>query len=432
MALPVSLILEASELRQSVARGADAAEHLALLADNDSEHLEGHLDQLVNRVRARGISGASTCSSFAAQLPNRPRDEQKFETLDIFSEEDSLHKLTDVSLGMSDACPDTHNHTPPKIWSSPQQSFPRVDLTQVRRWTSGWLGAASELGHSLQKVSCGLLENCKVSDESVVPCFAEEVARSFGLSGSLTVEGEELPKLPVLSQLLQFALERALACSGPRLSAFVGLRLAGGDALLVFEEHHVAQFVFFIVPLDVNDGEALFARLNVEAEHNGSVRLLPILVELLEASAPDCSRCRLKLEVDTSGRWSPVASPRPEVKLATEDTSYDVAATIPSTSTLPPAPFLPRSGCSVLPDLDALVTPHRTPQRSPLCTPRCSPRCTRSLSPNARLRRGKTKDSESSPTQRIRWPSSAGHLPQHVSMRVTPTTHGDAEVVQCL
>merc|ERR1712136_204941 len=85
------------------------------------------------------------------------------------------------------------------------------------------------------------------------------VARSFGLSGSLTVEGEELPKLPILSQLLQFALERALACSGPRLSAFVVLRLAGGDALLVFEEHHVAQFVFFIVPLDVNDGEALFA-----------------------------------------------------------------------------------------------------------------------------------------------------------------------------
>mmetsp|Transcript_48266 Transcript_48266/g.127800 ORF Transcript_48266/g.127800 Transcript_48266/m.127800 type:complete len:188 (-) Transcript_48266:15-578(-) len=144
-------------------------------------------------------------------------------------------------------------------------------------------------------------------------------AQTFGLRGTLAIEGHLLPSAPLLAHLLQRALEtsageRLKKKGGPSRSLRVFVRPGGaltqprGPSLGV--PCAVNCFRFAVEAPDDEDVEELSAYLQLEAEHRGSVGLIKEVATLLEEGEFQCDHCRVWLEVSNLDAQTP-SSRRP-------------------------------------------------------------------------------------------------------------------------
>lgn len=141
--------------------------------------------------------------------------------------------------------------------------------------------------------------------QSAAARLLHSTVESEGLGGVIWVEGQDLPPAQALEPLLHAALTQAFTSTGPGSPEPPAVRLSsartnGATVRFCFEVAAVlSASEASWGPVAKADARATLAsRLQCEALCRGSARLLPTLVELLEAECPGCSHCRLRLELD--------------------------------------------------------------------------------------------------------------------------------------
>eukprot|EP00747_Dinoflagellata_sp_TGD_P169568 gnl/TRDRNA2_/TRDRNA2_198867_c0_seq1.p1 gnl/TRDRNA2_/TRDRNA2_198867_c0~~gnl/TRDRNA2_/TRDRNA2_198867_c0_seq1.p1 ORF type:complete len:338 (-),score=50.18 gnl/TRDRNA2_/TRDRNA2_198867_c0_seq1:44-1057(-) len=135
--------------------------------------------------------------------------------------------------------------------------------------------------------------------EKTVSVQPEKEVDAEGIEGILEVAGDSLPQDPDLLRLCATTIARSLHDLAPwGLPALPSIFLRP----LPPSEHNDAttvRFHFAVVPADRRDSPLLAECLAMEAVNNGTCRLLPTLIELLDEQGYGCLSCRLRMQLDT-------------------------------------------------------------------------------------------------------------------------------------